>query len=84
MKVVLFPFKKLHNLLSNFLHQKYYLIIEGKWTGVVSTVRVTHATPAAAYASVADRGWESDADLVEDEATHCKDIAAQLIDEDYG
>lgn len=42
-----------------------------------------HATPAAAYASVAERSWESDADLVEDDATDCKDIARQLIENDY-
>ena len=34
----------------------------GKSTGVVTTTRVTHATPAACYAHTADRDWESDAD----------------------
>jgi len=32
----------------------------GKATGVVSTSRVTHATPAAYYAHVAFRDWEND------------------------
>ena len=56
----------------------------GKWTGVISTARITHATPAAAYASVPEREWESDADLPDDAAGSCKDIAAQLIDTDHG
>ena len=30
----------------------------GLSTGVVSTARITHATPAGAYAHVPDRGWE--------------------------
>ena len=33
---------------------------KGKSTGVVSTARLTHATPAACYAHSPDRGWESD------------------------
>ncbi|MCG8441373.1 MAG: alkaline phosphatase, partial [Caulobacterales bacterium] len=43
-------------------------------TGVVSTARVTHATPAAAYAHSADRGWESEA------GGDCADIARQLVE----
>ncbi|MEO6051252.1 MAG: alkaline phosphatase [Pyrinomonadaceae bacterium] len=36
----------------------------GKSTGVITTTRLTHATPAACYAHTADRDWESDADFV--------------------
>jgi alkaline phosphatase len=36
----------------------------GKSTGVVSTARVTHATPGACYAHTADRDWESDYDIL--------------------
>lgn len=35
----------------------------GKATGIVSTARITHATPAACYAHTPDRDWESDADI---------------------
>lgn len=53
----------------------------GKSTGVVSTARVTHATPAAAYAHVPERDWEADAYLPEEaKAAGCKDIAAQALD----
>ena len=49
----------------------------GMSTGVVSTARVTHATPASTFAHSASRLWESDADK-EDEAldnvSACKDI----------
>jgi len=57
----------------------------GRSTGVVTTTRLTHATPAAAYAHVPERDWESDRDL-SDEARRngCSDIAAQLIDFPYG
>jgi alkaline phosphatase len=50
----------------------------GMSTGVISTARLTHATPAATYAHTSERDWESDANLP-DGAT-VKDIAAQLID----
>ncbi len=53
----------------------------GLSTGIVSTARITHATPAATYAKVAGRDWEADKDLPEEAvAGGCKDIAAQLID----
>lgn len=50
----------------------------GRLSGVVSTARITHATPAALYASSADRGWEADKDLPPD--ADCTDIASQLIE----
>jgi alkaline phosphatase len=46
--------------------------------GVVTTARLTHATPAAAYAASADRNFESDATLPA-ECRGQKDIADQLI-----
>jgi alkaline phosphatase len=53
----------------------------GMWTGVVSTARVTHATPGACYAHTPNRGWESDADLSAGAAAaKFKDIARQLLD----
>src|SRR5215204_6508759 len=36
----------------------------GKSTGVVSTARLTHATPGACYSHTADRDWESDYDIL--------------------
>lgn len=57
----------------------------GLSTGVVSTARLTHATPAACYAHSADRDWESDADLPADAvAADFSDIARQLIEFPYG
>jgi alkaline phosphatase len=52
--------------------------LKGLSTGIVSTARLTHATPAATYAHTSNRGWESNDQLPED--TQVKDIAAQLID----
>lgn len=46
--------------------------------GIVTTTRVTHATPAAAYAASADRNFESDTALPAD--CDQPDIASQLID----
>lgn len=53
----------------------------GKATGVVTTTRVTHASPAGVYAHTANRDWESDTDVVKDNAnpTECSDIASQLV-----
>lgn len=53
----------------------------GLSTGIVSTARITHATPAATYAESADRNWEDDNQLG---GTDCKDIARQLVDWDAG
>ncbi|WP_199257513.1 alkaline phosphatase [Paracoccus binzhouensis] len=53
----------------------------GLSTGIISTARITHATPAATYAKVAGRDWEADKDLPEEAVRNgCKDIAAQLVD----
>ena len=53
----------------------------GLSTGVVSTSRLTHATPAACYAHTAHRDWEDD-DLLpaEAKAAGFPDIARQLIE----
>lgn len=52
----------------------------GLATGVVSTARITHATPASTYAISVMRDWEDDGSA----KGGCKDIAAQLIDWDHG
>lgn len=53
---------------------------QGLATGIVSTARLTHATPAATYAHAAHRDWESDADLPEAARRQgCADIASQVI-----
>ena len=56
----------------------------GMSSGVVSTARVTHATPAAAYAHTASRNWEDDKDFKKDKRSGGKDIARQLIEFPYG
>jgi alkaline phosphatase len=54
--------------------------IKGLSTGIISTARITHATPAAVYAKAADRNWEDDGDMSDAaKAAGCKDIADQLI-----
>ena len=54
--------------------------IKGLSTGIISTARITHATPAAAYAKSADRNWEDVSDMPEAAVTAgCVDIASQLI-----
>ena len=50
-------------------------------TGIVTTTRITHATPAANYAHVPERDWEDDSMLPPDAgAAGCKDIARTLIE----
>lgn len=57
----------------------------GMATGIVTTTRITHATPAAAYAHTPERGWESDAQLPPAaRAQGCHDIARQLIESEVG
>lgn len=52
----------------------------GLATGVVTTARITHATPAGAYAHSAHRGWESDAAAARSGGADCVDIARQLVE----
>jgi alkaline phosphatase len=59
--------------------------IRGMATGVVTTTRVTHATPAACYAHTVDRDWEADADQpATANSAGFPDIARQLIEFPYG
>lgn len=52
----------------------------GKAVGVVATSSLTDASPAAFFAHVPDRNWQSDADLpAAAKAAGCVDIAAQLV-----
>ncbi|MDP3493790.1 MAG: alkaline phosphatase [Hyphomonadaceae bacterium] len=52
----------------------------GMATGIISTARITHATPAATYAETTERDWESDKDVsAAGKAAGCVDIASQMI-----
>ncbi|KAJ8403189.1 hypothetical protein AAFF_G00354060 [Aldrovandia affinis] len=65
------------NEVTSVLHRAR---MAGKSVGIVSTVRVQHASPAAAYAHSANRGWYSDSDLPDDaKQDGCRDIAYQLV-----
>lgn len=51
----------------------------GMSTGVVSTARLTHATPAAVFAVAASRGFENDTNLPKGiDPAICPDIASQI------
>lgn len=58
---------------------------QGMATGIVSTARITHATPAAVYSHTPNRDAETDRDLASlitanaIAATGCTDIADQLV-----
>ena len=57
----------------------------GKSVGIVTTARLTHATPATVFARTPERDWESDRYLPEsDRALGCRDIAYQLTHFDAG
>jgi alkaline phosphatase len=58
---------------------------KGLSAGVISTARITHATPATAYAHSADRDWENDSNLPNIAKNQgCTDIAQQLVNFDKG
>lgn len=52
-----------------------------KRAGLVTTARVTHASPAGVYAHVANREWESDFNVrnYSQNPADCDDIARQLV-----
>ncbi|KFB49884.1 AGAP010596-PA-like protein [Anopheles sinensis] len=57
---------------------------EGKRTGIVTTTRITHATPAACYAHTINRNYECDEKVPAQMKTRVKDIARQMIEEAPG
>lgn len=59
-------------------------IDSGKSTGIITNTRITHATPAAAYAHVSNRRWECDSHVPKTLDPACKDIARQLIEDEPG
>ncbi|XP_053685594.1 membrane-bound alkaline phosphatase-like [Sabethes cyaneus] len=58
----------------------------GKDAGLVTTTRVTHASPAGIYAHTANRDWEDDAWIEDDgcDPTVLDDIAEQLVHGEVG
>ena len=61
--------------------------LDGKRSvGLVTTTKITDATPAALYAHVADRDWENNKKVKKDcgKKSGIKDIAWQLINGDVG
>ncbi|MBC7900760.1 MAG: alkaline phosphatase [Saprospiraceae bacterium] len=60
----------------------------GRSTGIISTARLTHATPASCYGHSPDRDWESDNDIFirRKDAHEAKfpDLARQMLDFPYG
>lgn len=48
---------------------------------MVTTTRITHASPSGAYAHIANRDWENDAAIASSggDPELCDDIAEQLI-----
>ncbi len=60
------------------------MLDEGRGIGIVSTARLTHATPAAVYAHSPERDWENDAEVpAQQRAAGCMDIASQLVAFDF-
>lgn len=52
----------------------------GLQVGIVTTTRITHATPAAVYGHTVNRDWESDKDIpAAERPAGCIDLAAQLV-----
>ncbi|XP_017057031.1 membrane-bound alkaline phosphatase [Drosophila ficusphila] len=58
----------------------------GKWAGLVTTTRVTHASPSGVYAHIAERDWENDAEVASDCGANSgiNDIAYQLTRGEVG
>ncbi|XP_017103279.2 membrane-bound alkaline phosphatase-like [Drosophila bipectinata] len=58
----------------------------GKWAGLVTTTRVTHASPSGVYAHIAERDWENDAEVAGDcgADSGIRDIAYQLARGEVG
>ena len=57
----------------------------GMATGVVTTTRLTHATPASTLAHSPNRNWENDTQVPDEaKALGCTDIARQMVENPHG
>ena len=57
----------------------------GRSTGVVTTTRITDATPASTYGHTPFRRWEGDQDMSADaKSAGCIDLARQLVEAPFG
>jgi alkaline phosphatase len=79
-----------HNDCARALENELPTLLEqaedaGIATGVISTARITHATPAATYSHAPNRDWEADSNLpATAAAAGCRDLAMQLAEFDHG
>ncbi|KAL4715971.1 hypothetical protein ACJJTC_013271 [Scirpophaga incertulas] len=72
---------------QSVLHKGNWASSIGQWAvdqgldiGLVTTTRVTHASPAGMYAHTSERNWESDVDIPDEcLSLGCRDIAYQLV-----
>ncbi|RZF47862.1 hypothetical protein LSTR_LSTR010652 [Laodelphax striatellus] len=74
---------------SSSLHSRVESLLDWaqqqrKSTGIVTTSRVTHATPAALYSHAASRYWEDDSRVPPPARRSCKDIARQIVEDEPG
>lgn len=71
------------NQVKSLLH---WAQLAKKLTGIVTTTRITHASPATAYAHVSNRIFESDARVKANgsDPVECVDIGRQLIENEPG
>ncbi|XP_038066486.1 alkaline phosphatase-like [Patiria miniata] len=54
----------------------------GMPVGIVTTTRITHASPGGCYSHVPERDWEADTELPQEAvANGCKDIARQMVED---
>ncbi|XP_022124889.2 alkaline phosphatase-like [Pieris rapae] len=77
------------NNCASAVHSKVTSLIDwahdaGKSSGIVTTARITHATPAALYAHAPSRYWEDDSRVPPTVRRDCKDIALQLVENEPG
>lgn len=58
----------------------------GKVAGLVTTTRITHATPASSYAHAASRDWENNAEVLRSQCDDAlvDDIAEQMVHGEVG
>lgn len=57
----------------------------GLATGIVTTARLTHATPAATFGHSPERNWEADSDMPASAVrAGCVDLARQFVEGDVG
>ena len=77
-KIKLWFYSENDNIFKKQIKSTTIILFSNYFSGIITDMRVTHATPAALYAHTQDRSWETDS-VIPKKFRDCEDITKQLV-----